>query len=246
MEVPMKLLSALALAALLLFSGAARAADHAMPLPSELMTLLEGDEANAPLQKMECPTGKDQHCVMAYRFDGPVTESTVKPAISFLKSASESKIPVVMLEINTSGGSVDDGFELMRAIEMASPKVVCVVDGEAASMGFFILQSCDYRIMTKRSVLMAHQVMARDIPSLNPTQGQNLVDHLKVICRAYAEGVSERSGIPVQAFLDRHAKGDWNMNWDEALANHFIDQPFAGSGNKLYHNLLMTGKPGDK
>ena len=46
---------------------------------------------------------------------------------------------------------------MAKALESSKLPIYCLVDGEAASMGFYVLQGCYYRIMTPTSTLIIHE-----------------------------------------------------------------------------------------
>src|SRR5574344_1257007 len=57
----------------------------------------------------------------------------------------------IILEINTGGGMVNYGLQLITAIENSKTPVIGYVTGQAMSMGIPVLTSCDVRIGTKYS-----------------------------------------------------------------------------------------------
>jgi ATP-dependent protease ClpP protease subunit len=128
---------------------------------------------------------------------------------------SNKAVSAVLVEINSPGGSVDDGFRIAKRIENAKVPVFCVVDGLAASMAFFILQSCDFRYMTDRSVLMAHEpstaALLRGQQDDWRTIGKNLADSLKAFSQAMARHITKRLNISYEQFLNliSHGKELW-------------------------------------
>lgn len=72
------------------------------------------------------------------------------------KKASNREITIL---ISSEGGDVAFGREIMAAIQEAQKRGIrCmgVVNSHAESMGFFILQACDYRVMGRGAFLMVH------------------------------------------------------------------------------------------
>jgi ATP-dependent Clp protease protease subunit len=72
----------------------------------------------------------------------------------------DSKEPITVI-IASPGGDAFSGFSMVRAIRLAQKKGIKVigdVHGHACSMAFFLLQTCDERIMGKLDVLMAHGI----------------------------------------------------------------------------------------
>lgn len=157
------------------------------------------------------------HIIFNAEVDGDSVEAFVKE----LKEADSGDSPIVV-EINTPGGSVFAGFQMSRAIEQSKNQVVCVVDGMAASMGLYILQSCDVRIMTARSLLMGHQPGAG-------AQGQQdelkkmgvILEKLNLVMAAH---ITSRMSIGIDEYLSLVAHGAelW-LTPTEALAIGAID-----------------------
>ncbi len=217
---------------------AAPAAPSSAVNMEELMSLL-GGEPDAPETDVKCPaTG---HCVLYQRLNGPVDDEHVVHVMATLKAAKAGQI--VMLDINTPGGSLSTGFELEKALESTPAQVFCVVDGDAYSMGFYLLQSCQYRVMTKRSSLMAHE-------PLEVTQGptpltirtlEDIQADLHTSARALAEQAISRMKMTYEEFFAKvHAK-NWFMAWPEAQARGAVDCVYAGTGASARKELGETG-----
>ena len=114
--------------------------------------------------------------------EGPVDSDSVGDVIKSIEVYRKNPaINSVVLRINSPGGSVLAGFDLARYLEETGIQVVCVVDGEAASMAFYILQSCDVRLMTSRSMLMAHEPSASGFFGGNPKDWQAMADAMKAL-----------------------------------------------------------------
>jgi len=72
----------------------------------------------------------------------------------------ESRDPITII-IASPGGDAFSGFAMVRAIKLAQKcgiRVIGEVHGYACSMAFFLLQTCDERIMGKLDILMAHGI----------------------------------------------------------------------------------------
>ncbi len=89
-----------------------------------------------------------------------VNESYVTNLIDTLRESGADHVKVY---VSSPGGNVAGGLSIIRAIreaQQAGTRFTGVVRGEAASMGFFILQACDVRKMGPGDVLMAHGITA--------------------------------------------------------------------------------------
>lgn len=132
----------------------------------------------------------------------------------------------IMFRINSFGGSIFGGLDFIQHIEEAKKQnrifVYCVVDTKAMSMGFAFLQSfCDERLMTKRSVLLAHNgsTMARG----NSDQIEEARQMILALSEALAEQCAARLKISVKEYKAKIEKNAWTMAWEEALKVGAID-----------------------
>ena len=156
---------------------------------------------------------------------GSIGNSSVLPIVMRLAAIQElptNRRPAnFTIEINSEGGEYDAGFLLTRAIEDSPVPVICVVDGEAASMAFYILQSCNVRIMTRRSMLMAHYGFLR------ATITMENVDILKMRLGAMNSGMvahyAKRMKLSETEIHTKLRQGDWWLTADEALRIGAVD-----------------------
>lgn len=84
--------------------------------------------------------------------DGRLAERVLKNLL-VLESISDQPIRLLM---NNLGGSDYHGLAIIDAIERSACEVHCIVRGAAMSMGSWILQACDKRVMGPRATQMAH------------------------------------------------------------------------------------------
>ena len=209
----------------------------------DLMKMLMSDMDKKETELPECTK---RPCVYAFRFSDGVDDDAAEKFAKFLAAATKAKVDLVMIEVNTPGGSMDDGHEISRSIEMAPFPVVCVVDGKSASMGMYILESCDTRVMTKRSMLMVHQVALNVGRGARLTQTllENAQDTIRVATRAYVEWVSHRMKVKTGEVLQKINNGrEWWLDWEEAIKVGAVDKVIEGPPNAYLNQLKKTGKP---
>ncbi len=207
-----------------------------------LMRLLDEDKDEKKAPKLECTS---KPCVFGYRFSDSVTSESVEKLEKFMAAAVEAKADGVMLEINTPGGSLSAGHEMSRIIEHSPLTVACVVDGKAYSMGMYILQSCDIRVMTKRSTLMVHQVSIM-VRGDGTRLTQSGIDEIRVqivaTTRGYIEWVAHRMKLSVADVLKKVDNGgEWFLNWEEAVKVGAVDRAIDGPP-EAYFQLLRRGQ----
>lgn len=189
----------------------------------ELLLALQG---GAPAPAVECPKlPPGQRCVPLVRFtDQAVTEASVERVEGELQSANDAGAGAIVLELATPGGSVGAGQEFARAIERSHAPVYCVVDGVTASMGFYVLQSCRGRYMTKRSSLMMHEPSIESGDGGKQEEYENSRRALHAISEGMLEEESARMKISQEEAGRRIAGGqDWWQDWREALEVGSVD-----------------------
>jgi len=150
--------------------------------------------------------------------DAPTVDALVEK-IDQLKEAGKTK--ELWIRIHSFGGEVEAGNKLIDSLENAGMKTVCVADHQAMSMGFYVLQACERRLMTKRSTLMIHDPSggARG----NSAQLKMYSDWLGKLNLAMLEMASKRMGMSIKDIQDKVGCTAWFLNWEEALATHAVD-----------------------
>ncbi len=156
-------------------------------------------------------------------FETGVNEDSVRDFVEELEAEEKADgATAVTVHINSPGGSVFAGFKMGQALERSKLKSVCVVDGMAASMGFYILQSCTERTMTDRSLLMGH-APATSTSGMEQEMANTLA-LLKALNHAMATHITARSNMTLAEYLQKIAGGGelW-LTSDEALRWGFVD-----------------------
>ena len=154
---------------------------------------------------------------------GPVTTELASKVATGIIQAAERGDKVVVIHIDSPGGSVYAGQVLSKIMEAAPLQVVCKVDGMAASMAFYLLQSCDLRLMTERSILMAHEPSLQISGRGNKDWFKAHYEELLVLGEAMGRHQSRRLKITHEEFMRRIDNRDWNMDSTEALEVGAVD-----------------------
>lgn len=168
-------------------------------------------------------------------FQYEVSEDSASWFLLKMQKVNKDKSPYVVVILNTPGGSVYAGQAISKSIEDSSATVICVVDGMAASMGAYILASCDIRVMTKRSVLMYHE------PAVSMSgQSKDLrtaADMLDADMYAMAEHIcSSAPKLSVDELVSKIKGGkEWWVNWQEAMDKSLVDFTV-----KSYKDVLLA------
>jgi len=188
-----------------------------------ILTCAAGTKAQRPEIRASA-TAAVPRVVPVIRFDAAVDPLTVATTQGLLQSALEAGAEAVVIEWNSPGGQVDAGFALAKTIEAMPIPVICVVDAEAASMAYYILQSCHQRLMTKRSALLIHQPSLAGSFSGNDKDWANIAERLRVLGRAMIEHCSARTKVSADFMASKVADGkDWWLDWREALHIGAVD-----------------------
>lgn len=79
-------------------------------------------------------------------------------APAFLAQIQALKVPCLNVHVNSGGGSVFDGLAIYNGLVAHSAKVICYIDGIAASIASVICMAGDEIIMAENAFMMIHQV----------------------------------------------------------------------------------------
>lgn len=210
--------------------------------------LKQGDEEK-PKEKSKIvkpKLGKGEHWVQLVRFTNVgVNDTSVKKLSDTLDEVNEAGVEVIVLELATPGGSMPAGQEMARVIERSKAPVHCVVDGDTASMGFYVLQSCKERMMTKRSTLLAHEPRYSAVDGGNQTDMKNHQDMLHAASENMLEHEAARLKVSKEELRKRTEHGqDWIMLYDEALKVGAVDDVVKTVESVVnYYKHTLKGHP---
>ena len=162
----------------------------------------------------------------------------------------DGKTEEIWVRIDSLGGSVFGGQELIRGMEIAKSNVVCVVDWKAYSMAFYVLQSrgCDFRLMTKRSSLMAHEPSTES--GGNAGSLRDDADLLDALNEGFLVTAAERMNMTVAALRAKTERRTWWLDYKGAEKYHAIDgwvdpsdipAPEPVAAKKSFLELLLGG-----
>lgn len=193
-----------------------------------------------PTVQVQLANPKAKHNVPVIIFDGPINEDSANEfADAFGKVEPEAD--VVVVELTSYGGSVDDGIRMARVVERSSTPVVCVAENEAASMAYWFLQSCDVRVMTKTSMLTAHYAY---FPQINARREQDIelaYKHQQAMNEVMLQQVCRRTKLTCQQVKVKLDEGDWVMTWLDAPKYGAVDK-VVDSVEYVVRTLQSKGK----
>lgn len=189
-----------------------------------LQQILDEEVKAGQLFPLQPKSPNDLHYVPSMRFSEAMDAETAKGFVEWVESANREGAEALVVEISSPGGSVKDGFDMVRAIETSKAPVYCVVDDEAASMALYVLESCQVRLMTRRSVLMAHEPWIGGEFQGQEQKWQNVVDRLHATTEAMLEHLAAHFKVS-KAYIAAKIKGgkEWWINWQEAVKVGAVD-----------------------
>ncbi len=202
--------------------------------------LFAGDKANVTIRGL-----KDEYAIL--RFEADVRPANADRFVSLMTDAQTQGFEFIVLELNTPGGLVVDGHRMASAIEGSGKPVYCIVDGEASSMGFYILQSCARRLMTKTSTLMTHEPYEPSLYHTNRYALRSALDRLEGEALEMIAYESRRMNITRDEFVKRTAgeSTDWRMTAVEALKYGAADEvwPTVEAATRSARDQWLASRP---
>lgn len=154
---------------------------------------------------------------------GDFDDNVTIPFWKKIKQLDDLGLPAIWIKINSDGGSIYAGLELIQRVETLKTKVICVVDFRAVSMGMAFLESqaCDERLMTKRSHLMAHEGSVGR--GGNADQHKDLAQALDAITSSLVAMMAERMQMSEKDFWEKIRNRTWYLDYHEALKHKAVD-----------------------
>ena len=136
--------------------------------------------------------------------------------------AHDDNVSEVWLRINSHGGEVDAGLELIQAFDHYKKPLTCVVDVKAWSMGMSILEGCPHRVMTRRSTLMMHEVLVQTA-SGNAHDLADTASAVRAMTESLIQIAAGRMHLTANDIRAHIAGKQWWIDVEEALDVGAID-----------------------
>lgn len=190
--------------------------EEAIQVPKIVIT--DSAKAAAPTQTVNKLTlNMPQVLILAGEVNGVSSASVIRG----IKALQANKAPIYLL-IDSPGGSVLDGAQVLSAIEASKVPVNTVCMRMCASMAFVIHQFGTKRLAVSRSILMAHPASG----GVNPGQIQNMLNLLKTITNYIDKMdafIAKRAGLGTEEFHAMIAHELW-LDAEDATARRFNDE----------------------
>lgn len=154
---------------------------------------------------------------------GTIDDRMAELVIAQLQYLEDKDVGEIIMQINSSGGSVSAGLAIYDTMNYIKARIVTVGVGMAASMGAFLLSagSKGYRRATENTEVLIHQ-------PLGGAQGQAsdiiiAANHIKRTRDNLNRILSENTGKPMRV-IQKDTDRDFTMTARQALEYGLIDE----------------------
>jgi ATP-dependent protease ClpP protease subunit len=158
------------------------------------------------------------------RIEGEIHAGTALDVQNAVARAKEQKATVINVLLNTQGGGIGAGLDVIAALVESGIPVVCTVRDYALSMGAIILESaCSQRIVYAHSLVMFHDGRGM---SGDPGTERALRDAARlmaVLNRMIALRVAPRLGITADEYQARTLDKEWWVIGETAVKEGVAD-----------------------
>ncbi len=159
--------------------------------------------------------------------DGPIVYGTadfVTERIHYFNNKSE-EYPIFLVIDRSPGGSVMEGYRILKAMQTSKAPVHVVVKSYAASMAATIATLAPHSYAYPNAVILHHQIWS--VLFGNPTQQKQQLDVLKEWDRRLREPIAKKMGTSMEKFTaemyKQNVDGDWEEFADAAAKLKWID-----------------------
>lgn len=161
---------------------------------------------------------------MIVTINGEVVDLTAQ--VEQVKNATED----VTLVINSPGGDVFEGLQMVKAIENCPHKVTAKVEVMAASIAAIVALACDRVVIGKNDIMMLHNSWT--FASGNKEELQSCIDAMKAIDTVLHNVIGEH--CQDKALLDEVDAGDvWLVGEEVASKFDHVDLVEVGTQNRM-------------
>jgi ATP-dependent Clp endopeptidase proteolytic subunit ClpP len=140
----------------------------------------------------------------------------------------------ILLSLNTPGGYVYDGYNLLGAMDDHKGKITAVVEGLAASMGAYFMAYADEAKARSFARIMLHKAYNPYIDYIEDEKEKEIMqEQLNVMNQNLAKAFKTRGANPAlidQIFSDENNLDFW-FSAEEALENGLIDEIIGSAGH---------------
>jgi ATP-dependent Clp endopeptidase proteolytic subunit ClpP len=159
---------------------------------------------------------------------GPLMAGRVIKALVLCNMTPDKPVRIIL---NTSGGSVFDGYAIFDAISASPCHVTIEVMGSAMSMGSIILQAADERIIHPNVVFMIHDGHESH-EGINVRDFERWAEYSKKIDRPRMYQIlAEKSGKPAH-YWEKKSVNDYILTAEQVVEEGLADRVYGEEEEK--------------
>lgn len=200
-------------------------APQSVPVPKSREGYLPNVEGNSATQKVASKYKTiELHKANTLLFRGTVTDESVSAAISSAIKLSSKLKPtdVIYLVIDSPGGSISAGNELIDALN-GLPNKVDTITIFSASMAAFTVEKLGKRYITPSGTIMFHQASIGGVSGNVPEQALNRLKHILYEVGQLEQSAAERIGVSDETYRAAIHDELW-LSGDESVAAGTTDE----------------------
>ncbi len=183
---------------------------------------------------LENPVTKEGTLIISDRriaLNGVIRSGTagyVTSRINYYNNKNE-KLPIFIVIDSSPGGSVMEGYRILKSMEGSVAPVYVLVKSLAASMAATITALAEKSFAYPNALFLHHQ-MSRSITfmSLNLTEQKELHENSQRWWKRLAKPVADKMGVSLDEFVkqmyENSSRGDWSEFGTEAKKLKWVDQ----------------------
>jgi ATP-dependent Clp protease protease subunit len=188
--------------------------------------------ANSKPKYLKNPLLEDGTLVISDRriaLNGPITRGTadyVTSRINYYNNADPA-YPIFIVIDTSPGGSVMEGYRILKAMEGSEAPVYVVVKSFAASMAAAITTLARKSYAYPNALILHHQISATIFARMNLTQQKEFYETSKKWWERLAQPIAKKMGITTDEFIkemyDKSSRGDWSEFGNDATKLKWVD-----------------------
>jgi membrane-bound serine protease (ClpP class) len=181
---------------------------------------------------------------MVMTIDGAITPATQEYLARGIKTAEQTGVEVIILQLNTPGGSLGPMQNMAEAIRASNVPVVVYVTPNgawAASAGTVITLAGQVAAMSPETAIGAASPVGSGGTDLSTTEATKVKEAMKALVRSY----TERRGAEATALAESTIESAVAVSATEALNAHLVDFIANNVGDLLNQLNGYTVQMGD-
>jgi ATP-dependent Clp protease protease subunit len=147
--------------------------------------------------------------------DGPIVDGVadyVTERIHYFNNKDE-KLPIFLVIDRSPGGSVMEGYRIVKAMQASKAPVHVIVKSYAASMAAVITTLAPHSYVYPNAVILHHQILSFAFGNL--TEQKEQLEVLKEWYKRLSEPVAKKAGMSLDEFTKEMYKHNSDGNWEE-------------------------------